>query len=422
MNEAKQVTGQILLNKSESTKLNAGNESKATGEVHLVPGTLTIDGPVITQVDLTGIDPDADLGGPDFLLCPGFIDTHLHLPQFEMIGAHGMPLLSWLQTVTFPAERRWQDANFARAMTHRVIDQCFSNGTTSICAYATVHAEATAAALEVATERGISGVIGHVLMDQEAPEDFKSAINEQIDRSAALLDRFPPGTRMAAAVTPRFAVSCSAELLEQAGKLAAERDTIIQTHLAETEKECGFVRQLFGGKSYVQVYEDAGLLTPKAIFGHGIYLDDLDCAKLATAGSTIAHCPTANSFLRSGTMNRAELLNQSVSFSLGSDIGAGYERSMVRVARAMIESAALVGDPFPNAAQAWWQITHGNASSLGIAEGDRLQSDRVADVLLIKPDIPWLENDVDPLANLLFAWDDRWLKQTIVSGNVVYSS
>ena len=417
MNETRRVTGHILLCNNSKDDLTV-----SVGDVSLVPGCLTIQGSEITDLDLSGIDPAADEGGPDFLICSGFIDTHLHLPQFDMIGAHGMPLLEWLQRVTFPAERRWESTDFARAMTDRVIDQCFAVGTTTICAYATVHADSARAALEVANDRGVSGVIGHVLMNCEAPDDFVTPINQQIDRSAELLDRFPSEGRMAAAVTPRFAVSCSAELLEQAGKLATERNCVVQTHLAETVNECQLVSRLFGGCSYVQVYDDAGLLTPRSVFGHGIHLDVSECERLASAGSTIAHCPTANSFLMSGTMNRAQLLNRSVPLSLGSDIGAGYERSMVRVARSMIESASRIGEKFPTASRAWWQITHGNASVLGWPAGDRLQPGRPADLLLIQPDIPWLEADVDPLSNLLFAWDDRWLKRTIVQGKVVFEA
>ncbi len=221
---------------------------------------------------------------------------------------------------------------------------------------------------------------------------------------------------MAAAVTPRFAVSCSEALLAEAGKLADKYDAVIQTHLAETRRECATVKELFAGKKYVDVYRDAGLLGPKTILGHGIYLDKNDREVLAKGGCVIAHCPTANTFLRSGTMNRRSLLDDGVTIALGSDVGAGYERSMVRVARAMIEAAASIGDDFPTAGEAWYQITAGNADALGWPDAGRLSVGDPADLIIIKPNVKWHGTTVDPLAMLLWSWDDRWVKQVYVQG------
>ncbi|MEL7089189.1 MAG: amidohydrolase family protein, partial [Planctomycetota bacterium] len=245
-----------------------------------------------------------------------------------------------------------------------------------------------------------------------------------LDETADLLDSFPAHGRLAAAVTPRFAVTCTAAFMADMGKLAAERGAAVQSHLAETVPECELIAELFDGRSYVDVYRDAGLLTRRSIYGHGIYLDDADRRTLADTGAVVAHCPTANSFLRSGTMDRRAHLSGGVNVSLGSDIGGGYERSMVRVARAMVEAAAsfadVPADQLPGAAEAWWQITAGNADVLGWADGGRLAAGQPADVLVIEPNIGWLSSSVNPLAMLLFAWDDRWIKRTLVRGRVVY--
>lgn len=385
--------------------------------VHLRGGTLTIAGDRIADIQLDVCDDQAD-GGADCLICPGFIDTHVHLPQFGIIGAHGMPLLSWLNDVTFPAETKWQDAEFAANATDLAIDQFLRHGTTAIAAYATVHRDSTVAAMETAQRRGIAGVIGQTLMDRRAPPALIRDSSDQLSDTDKLLSRYPPGHRLSAAVTPRFAVSCSEELLRGAGDLAAQHGAVVQTHLAETIAECNLVRELFGGASYVDVYRSAGLLTNRAILGHGIHLDDTDVWTIANAGSTIAHCPTANSFLRSGAMPRSQWLTQGANLSLGSDVGAGYERSMVRVARAMIETAALVGKEIPTASQAWWQITHGNARALGWPDENRLRVGGEADLVVVRPDIEWQAGPVDPLSRLLFAWDDRWVDRTIVRGEV----
>jgi guanine deaminase len=388
----------------------------ARGRCRLAPGLVRVEDDRITEVVEGEIPGSADAGGEQTLIAPGFIDAHLHLPQFDMIGAHGLPLLGWLNEVIFPAELKWQDPELARGMTGRVARQLLSVGTTAICAFATVHHDSTRVALEVAKEVGIRGVIGQVLMDREAPDGLCREAERLLDEAADLGHSFPPTDRLAAAVTPRFAVCCTEQLLLGAGELAAEQGSRIQSHLAETVPECALVEKLFDGRSYVEVYQRAGLLGERSVFGHGIHLSDADRSTLQATGTVIAHCPTANSFLRSGTMDRAALMDAGVRVAIGTDIGAGYERSMVRVARAMIESAAAIGDDYPSAATAWYAITAGNADALGWSDAGRLRPDVPADLLVIEPAIPWLTQTVDPLSMLMFAWDDRWLARTMLCG------
>ena len=333
-----------------------------------------------------------------------------------MIGAHGLSLLRWLDEVTFPAEAKWSDPDYAQAMTDRALQQLIGKGTTGICAFATVHHEAAKAALQVATETGIRGVIGQVMMDRGGPTELIRETSQLISEVAQLGKQFPSSGRMAAAVTPRFAISCSEELLQQAAALSWEQNSLIQSHLAETENECDVVGDLFDGRSYVEVYQEAGLLNERAVYGHGVHLDDHDRSMLAQSGAVVAHCPTANTFLRSGTMHRAAHVRDDVRLAIGSDIGAGYERSMVRVGRAMIEAAATIDDEIPDAAAAWHAITAGNADALGWQDAGRLQVGASADVVVIEPDIPWLDSPVDPLAKLMFAWDDRWVSRTFLRG------
>lgn len=381
----------------------------------IVPGYVRLEGELIAEVVEGEIASSADIGDENTFISPGFIDAHLHLPQFDMIGGHGLPLLDWLQDLTFPAERKWEDPDYATAMMQRVTQQLLTVGTTGICAYATVHHQGTMAAIKFASEIGLRGVIGQVLMNREAPDYLCRESNQLIDESARSLELYPPGARMAAAVTPRFAISCTADLLAASGKLAKEHGATVQTHLAETERECAYVEELFDGTRYVDVYNDSGLLTSKSIFGHGIHFSNDDRSALRKSGSTIAHCPTANSFLRSGTMNRQQLNDDGVNIALGSDIGAGYERSMVRVARAMIESASAIGETYPSPAEAWYQLTTGTAKALGW-ENVGLESGCPADLVVVNPDIEWRNSKVPPLSMLMFAWDDRWINRTFLRG------
>ncbi|MCA9136271.1 MAG: amidohydrolase family protein [Planctomycetales bacterium] len=402
-----------------------------TGQAVIREGIVKIDGEQIISVDFEDVTCSVDLGCPNALISPGFIDTHLHLPQFDSIGAFGMPLMPWLNQVILPAEQRWNDHRFAAEMTDRVARQCLGVGTTGVCAYATTSYDATIQALKAFDAIGFRGVIGQAMMDRDTPPDLIRPTDQLVDEVNETLLKFPSSGRLAAAVTPRFALSCSDGLMMQAGKLAEAHQAIMQTHLAETEAECAEVRNRFGGKSYVDVYAGFGLLGPRSIFGHGIHLGPECQSKLARSGSLIAHCPTANSFLGSGTMNRASHLSAGVKITLGSDIGAGYERSMVRVGRAMIDAAMRIAgnalsstDPrssVPNAAEAWYQITTGNADALGWTDVGRIASGMSADLCVIEPDIPW-RSAQDPLSALMFAWDDRWIRQTILRGQVQYQS
>lgn len=397
--------------------------------LRLSRGWLRTDGGRIVEVHEGGMPASFDLGGDGCLISPGFIDTHMHLPQFDLIGAHGMALLDWLDRVTFPAEARWADADYAEDMTERVLDQLMSVGTTSFAAYATVHHEATRRALGCCARRGLRAVVGQVLIDQEAPDSMLRDAGECLTETEALLNEWPTssggsyGGRVSTAVTPRFAITCSEGLLKAAGDLARKHDAYIQTHLAEMKPELEAVARLHGGPNYTSVYHKAGLLGPRTLLGHCIYLSDAERAVLAGTGGVAAHCPTANSFLRSGTMDRKQLLDAGVTLSLGSDIGGGYERSMIRVARAMIEAAFFASPEehqAPGAAEAWWQATAGNADAMGWPDTGRIQENAEADLVILHPDIPW-QTAHNPLGMVMFAYDDRWVKQTIVNGEVAFS-
>lgn len=398
------ITGQLLLTN--------GNRCE------LVPGWLRIDEDRIAEVCVGEICQRPDRGHADCMITPGFIDAHVHLPQFDAIGAHGLPLLEWLENVIFPAEMRWENVDYAAAMTQRAISALLTAGTTGFAAFATVHFEAARTALEIASLRGVRAWIGQTLMDCGAPRQLTLPSDRLIQTSHALLEQFPPGGRVAAAVTPRFALSCSDELLRQCGVLAKSSGAILQTHLSESLDECRAVQQRFG-KDYVSAYQSLGCVTSNSIFGHGIHLSGSEILKLRDARSVIAHCPTANSFLRSGTMNRNQLIDHQIRVALGSDIGAGYEHSMVRVARAMIEAAALVGATYPSAAEAFFAITQGNADILGWPDTGRIQEGAVADLVLVEPTGPWRTGQADPLSRLLFSWSDRWIRSVWLRGRPI---
>lgn len=364
-----------------------------------------------------------DLGDESTFISPGFIDTHLHIPQFDSIGITGLELLDWLDRVIFPAEARWSDADYAGQMATRVAKQLISVGTTAIAAYGTVHHAGTQNALAALAHAGIRGVVGQTLMDRNAPPELLRPCAQLLAEAA----RLAPVGRIAPAITPRFAISCTDELLRGAGQLARATGWFVQTHLAETPRELATIREIYGPTPYTRVYHEAGLLTPRCLLGHGIWLDRADHDLLRASGSTIAHCPTANRFLHAGQMHRARALSHGVAVSLGSDVAGGPDRSMVRVARAMAETARGVDQPFGSgpspdsqpatlsAAECWWQITAGNAQALQLPDAGTLAPNFAADFVLFRPDIAW-QSSIDPLSTLLYAWDDRWITGTMLAG------
>ncbi len=387
--------------------------------VRLADGWLRLDDDRIAAVGEGAPPGPPDLGGANTYILPGFVDAHCHLPQFDAIGADGMELLDWLDRVIFPAEAHWQTPAFARKMTARVASRLLGAGTTACACFATVHAEAAQVAIDTLAARGLRAHVGHVLMDRNAPHALTPPIAEQVEGSRGL----QPAGRVEPSVAPRFAISCTPELLAAAGELAADTGRLVQTHLAENRGEVALAAELFPGRTYTQVYDDFGLLTRRSVLAHGVWLNDADRALLTTRDAMIAHCPTANAFLMSGDADVRAMHDAGVRVTLGSDIAGGPIVSMPRVARHMLEtSKRLHGRAGVIAPQRLWhQITAGNADDLGWATTARLEPGAEADLLLVEPS--HAETDArdrwpNELGYLLHAWQDRWIRQVVTAGRV----
>jgi len=315
-----------------------------------------------------------------------------------------------LNGVIFPAEARWQDAKFARAMGSRVARQLLASGTTGICAYGSVHHDGTCAAMGALAAAGLRGHFGQVLMDQQAPEYLLRPAAQLLDEAL----RMETVGRISPIVSPRFAVSCSMELMKGAAKLAREKDWPIQTHLAEMLPECELVEKLHG-MPYLDVYKQAGLLGPRSVLAHAIWLSEVDRRELEGWRCVIAHCPTANRFLSSG-----EFAGQKFRpLALGSDVAGGPDVSMVRVARAARE--VWLASPQSQVAPMfgpdywWWQITAGNADALGWSDAGRIAVGAAADLVVIDSEQPLMPS------SLMYGLDDRWIRATICAGKVAWS-
>ncbi|UNC12824.1 guanine deaminase [Acidiphilium multivorum] len=303
----------------------------------------------------------------DALLMPGFIDAHVHYAQTPMIGAYGKQLLDWLETYVFPVEQRYADPDFARAMARLFFAQELAAGVTTTLSYCTVHPGSVDAYFEEAARLGLRAGAGKVLMDRNAPEPLRDTAQRGYDDSRRLIDRWHGRGRLFYAVTPRFAPTSTPAQLEAAGALFAETDGVcMQTHLSENLAELDWVRALFpDALDYLDVYDRAGLVGPRSLFGHAIHLSPREWDRLAGAGAAVVHCPTSNLFLGSGLfdLRRALIAGNPVRTALGSDIGAGTSFSPLATLNEAYKVAALRGEAL-SAHRAFYLATLGSARAL----------------------------------------------------------
>jgi guanine deaminase len=279
------------------------------------------------------------------LIAPGFVDTHIHYSQTDIIAAHGEQLLEWLERFTFPAERRFADREHAADTARFFLDELLRNGTTTAMVFATVHPQSVDAFFEAAQDRGARMIAGKVMMDRHCPEFLQDTAESSYEDSQALIERWHGKERLLYAVTPRFAVTSTERQLELAGQLLDEHpDVYLQTHVAENRAEVAWVAELFPwSRSYLDVYDRFGLLRPRAVYAHCIHLDDPDRARMGAAGAAMSFCPTSNLFLGSGLFDTDAAHRHGVRVALGTDVGGGTSFSMLRTQEEAYKVAQMGG-------------------------------------------------------------------------------
>lgn len=367
---------------------------------------------------------------PHHLLVPGFVDTHIHYPQSEVIGAYGEQLLSWLERYTFPAEEKFADPSYAAAVAKFFWDELLRNGTTTALVFATIHAVSVEVLFAEAQRRGVRMIAGKVLMDRNAPEALTDTLASGVRDTRALISRWHGVDRLQYAVTPRFAPTSSPQQLQQAGTLLQEFDGLyLHTHLAENPEELAWVRALFpDARDYLDVYDRAGLLGRRSVFAHGVHLCDRQRARLSESGSAIAHCPTSNLFLGSGLIDLPALQASGVRLGLGTDVGAGSSFSLFRTMDEAYKIQQLRGHSL-HPMQAFYWATLGGAKALDLegvvgnfhpgAEADFQILDLEA-TPLIKFRVPYCQSIVDLVFLLNTLGDDRLVERTYALGRCVH--
>lgn len=335
-----------------------------------------------------------------WLVMPGLVDLHAHLPQLPNAGVGaGLDLLTWLERYIFPLERDF-DAATAELIAPAAFRAFARAGTTTVVAYGALWAESLDACFRAAEAHGIRAVIGKVMMDRlsydtdrDPTELLELSLRQSADLCATWHGR--DDGRLTYAFTPRFAVSCSAEMLAASARAAADAGAYWQTHLSEDRGEIAEVRRLFpDALDYTDVYDRAGGLTRRSILAHAIHLSDREVARLAESGAVIAHCPSSNLFLASGAMPLARYLAAGIRVGLGSDVAAGPDALLFSVMRAgaytqnALRTAGLSDAP-PLSPAEWLRLgTLSGAEALGLADRiGSVEAGKEADLIVVDPSV-----------------------------------
>jgi guanine deaminase len=357
---------------------------------------------------------------------PGFIDAHIHYPQTDVIASHGKQLLDWLTDYTFPAEARFSDAAHAQAVAEFFLDELARNGTTTAAIYATVHPASVEAIFSAAQKRNLRIITGKVMMDVNAPDYLRDEAGQSYADSKALIERWHGRGRLLYGVTPRFAGTSSERQMQLAAKLLDEHPGMhMQTHLAENQAEVEWIARLFPwSRSYLDVYQQYGLVREGALFGHCIHLEDEDWRVLAAGGAAAIHCPTSNLFLGSGLFNLDAAYASGTVTGLATDVGGGTSFSMLRTMHEAYKVAAMGHRPF-SSLDGFYLATLGSARALRL--DDRIGNfnpGMEADFIVLNPQATPLIGRRYGIASgieqklfaLMMLGDDRVVEQTYVMG------
>ena len=364
------------------------------------------------------------------LLMPGLIDTHIHYPQVDVIASYGAQLLDWLNNYTFPTELNFADPAVAEDAAEFFLDELLKNGTTTALVFGTVHKGSVDAFFNASEKRNTRMICGKVMMDRNAPEGLCDTAASSVADTQELIDRWHGKGRQLYAITPRFAITSTPEQLAAAGKLLADNPGVyMQTHLAENKDEVAFVKELFPhSRSYLDVYDQYGLLGERSVFAHCIYLEDDDYRRMNESGSKISFCPTSNLFIGSGLF-KLDDQPYPVDVSVATDVGGGTSFSMLQTLHEAYKVCQLRGSNLP-AQRAFYMMTLGNAKALSLADKiGNFEAGKEADFVVFDlqgTDLMKRRQSVcktldESLFSLMILGDDRAVAETYVAGQQVWN-
>jgi len=407
---------------------------KSPDQCETIPGAMVRidDRGKIAQIE-SGQKPRGDVvGGDDCWILPGFIDAHLHLPQWDRQGIDGLSLFDWLEKVVYPAELRLRDPEVAEQLCENFVTGLIHNGTTTVAAFGSPFAEASERVFNVFQHRGYRAIYGMTLNDVNCPSELCTPADQALDESRALAAKWHGANNglLRYAFSPRMATCCSEKLMGGAAALAGMLKCQIQTHVAESPAEESAVRRRFPDQlDDVEVFAEMGLLTPRTLLGHGVCLTEPSRRLVAESRTAVVHCPTANLFLESGLMDYVSHRKAGLRIALGSSIAAGFEPFMPQVAVACLQTAKALkaaamphgGQPVPTPTEAWWLLTKGAAEALNWADRiGGIEPGLEADCLVVRPE-PWIRDlaGTQQLSALLYTIRPQHIEHVLIAGRRV---
>lgn len=363
-----------------------------------------------------------DCGG-DYVL-PGLIQTHIHLCQTLFRGyADDMPLMQWLRTRVWPMEAAHTAATL-RSAARLATTELLASGTTAVLTMETVHE--TEAVFEAVAQSGLRATIGKCMMDADSqvPARLREETQTSIDESLALRRVWEGAAngRIRVAFAPRFAVSCSRELLEAVAALSAEQRALVHTHASESREEIAIVRELSGGLSNLAYLDSVRLATPHLCAAHCVWADEDDQQLLAARDVKVMHCPGSNLKLGSGIGPVVEMRRKGITVSLGADGAACNNRlDMFEEMRLAAVLQAVRHEPGALPARdVLWMATRSGAKTLGLEhEIGSVETGKKADLIRVRRQDVHLAPDVDPYSTLVYATRGSDVRTTIVDGEVL---
>ncbi|GGW76269.1 guanine deaminase [Alteromonas halophila] len=364
-------------------------------------------------------------------LIPGLIDSHVHYPQTESIAYYGEQLLDWLKKATFPTEQKFADETHARAIAEVFVSQLFRHGTTTALVYSSVHKHACEAIFQAATRYNMALIAGKVCMDRHCPPALQDTAESAQQDSAALIERWHNKGRNLYALTPRFAPTSSAQQLKRLGELAQQYpDVFVQTHLSENKDEIDWVASLYpDADNYLDVYDRAGLVRHRSVFGHALHLSESEWQCLADRDATIAFCPSSNLFLGSGLFDLQRAKRAKVPVTLATDVGAGTGFSMLKTYADGYKVSQLQQAPL-SPREGFYMATQSPAAAYNLAQDiGNLNPGSKADIVVLDPQCDELTRlrlgDMAEFDDCWFALSilgtERAVAETWVAGQAVYS-
>jgi 5-methylthioadenosine/S-adenosylhomocysteine deaminase len=390
----------------------------------LTGAVLVRDGRIAAVGDVPSARYDRVVDAAGGYLLPGFIQTHIHLCQTLFRGsADDMPLLEWLKRRVWPMEAAHTPATL-RASVRLAAAELLLSGTTSVLTMETVHD--TDVVFETLVPTGLRAWVGKCMMDaaDDAPARLREKTGSSIDESLALKKRWDGAAsgRLHAAFAPRFAVSCSRDLLEAVAAISAREQAIVHTHASESRDEVEAVRALSGGFSNLEYLADTGLATPHLCTAHCVWATERELQLLAERDVKVMHCPGSNLKLGSGIAPVADMRARGICVSLGADGAACNNRlDMFDEIRLAATLQAVRGRPGAlTARDAIWMATRDGARTLGRqADLGSVELGKQADLIVIDRDRPHLAPDRDPWSTLAYAARGSDVRLTMVDGEVL---